>query len=74
MAEKFTEYITTDGDRWDTIATKAYGNPFDFVRIVDANPNLPIQNVFEAGIRIAVPIIEVQTETLDVNDLPPWKR
>lgn len=74
MAEKFTEYITNEGDRWDTIATKAYGDPFQIGRIIEANVNLPLDSVFEAGIRVAVPIVDVITESIDPNDLPPWKR
>jgi phage tail protein X len=71
---KFTEYITSEGDRWDTIATKAYGDPYKVGLIIEANPNLPIDSMFEGGVSVAVPIIDVVTEEVDPNDLPPWKR
>lgn len=34
-------YTTRDGDRWDTIAHKHYGNAFEIDRLVAANPHLP---------------------------------
>jgi hypothetical protein len=36
-----------------------------------ANPNVPIEPVFDAGISIAVPIL--QQSALVTKNLPPWK-
>jgi hypothetical protein len=36
-----------------------------------ANPGVPIEAVFEAGIALAIPII--QQQSVLVSDLPPWK-
>jgi hypothetical protein len=36
-----------------------------------ANPNVPIEPVFDAGISIAVPILE--KSAVVTADLPPWK-
>jgi len=36
-----------------------------------ANPNVPIEPVFDAGISIAVPIL--QSSAVVTADLPPWK-
>lgn len=71
----FTEYITSDGDRWDTIAYRAYGDVQNWTTIIRANPSLPIQDVYPAGIRLVIPIIAAPTSTpSEANKLPPWKR
>jgi hypothetical protein len=36
-----------------------------------ANPGLPIEPVFEAGISLEIPII--QQQGMLTSDLPPWK-
>lgn len=71
-----TQYITLDKDRWDTIAQKAYGSyTGNEMRLLqNANPYIPITDVFKAGIKIVVPILE-ETNVNDLNELlPPWKR
>lgn len=70
----YTEYITNEGDRLDTIANKAYGNPFAWDRILKANPSLPIQDTYAAGIRLMIEIQEQAEAEQSVNLLPPWKR
>lgn len=68
----FTEYTTIEGDRWDTIAWKAYGDASLYLTIAAANRTIPLNAVLEAGTKIMVPVLE-EVE-LDVNLLPPWKR
>lgn len=68
-----TEYITMKGDRWDTVAYKAYGDATRITEIVEANPDVPVTPVIPAGTRLNIPIIETANE-LDVSLLPPWKR
>jgi phage tail protein X len=70
---KNTEYITIQGDRWDTIALKAYGDASQINPIIDANPSVAIVISFEGGVRLVVPIIEISAST-DKSLLPPWKR
>lgn len=70
----FTEYITQEGDRLDTIAYKAYGDVFAWSLLLSANPSLPIQDTYPAGVRIVVPIIEEPATIPATNQLPPWKR
>lgn len=67
-----TTYTTTQGDRWDTIANKAYGDPFKVTPIIEANKGLAIDEVLPSGITIVVPILE--RPALDKSLLPPWKR
>jgi len=82
---QFTQYVTLQGDRWDTIAWKAYGtvgqitvpdgrklNAFQY--IMEENPSVAIYKKFPAGIRIKIPIIERAEILTDTELLPPWKR
>jgi len=68
-----TEYVTIQGDRWDSIAFKAYGDSSMFSKIQDVNPNIPLVDNFEGGIKILIPIIEI-LDTTNIDLLPPWKR
>lgn len=69
-----TEYITVEGDRWDTIATKAYGNAKDFERIVVANPKIPMHRILPVGTRVIIPVIERTDVITETEQLPPWER
>lgn len=73
MAE-FVEYIVKQGDRWDTIAFKAYGDPTLFNGIIEANTATVISPILEAGTRLIVPILEIAEIQIDSELLPPWKR
>lgn len=66
------EYITNEGDRWDTVAWKAYGDPMLFPKIAKANRGIPLDVVFIDGISLVVPVLD--GVTINTNLLPPWKR
>jgi nucleoid-associated protein YgaU len=68
----FTEYITVEGDRWDTVAQKAYGDPLLYPDIAKANRGLKLEDVITAGTKLMIPVLAAVD--LDVNLLPPWKR
>jgi phage tail protein X len=68
----FTEYTTIQGDRWDLIAYKAYGDVNRVPQIVEANPYVAVTPTLPAGIKLRIPV--VTEEGLDANLLPPWKR
>jgi phage tail protein X len=70
---QLTEYITKEGDRWDTIAYAAYGDASEIQRLIEANPTVPIDPVLPAGVRLLVPIIETVSVEIDDKLLPPWK-
>lgn len=73
MAE-YVEYIVKDGDRWDSIAFKAYGDASLVGGIIEANRSIVVSPVLQAGTRISVPILEQADIQLDADLLPPWKR
>ena len=64
-------HVTSAGERWDLLAWQYYGDPTDYSPIIMANPNVPIEPVFDAGISIAVPL--QQQGVVVMADLPPWK-
>ena len=66
-------YITKDGDRIDALANRFYGNNNGIQIIADANPDVPITDVYPLGTVLIIPIIADEQFTND-NDLPPWKR
>jgi nucleoid-associated protein YgaU len=68
----YTTYTTIEGDRWDTVAWKAYGDATRYPEIAAANRTIPLDDVLPAGTILQIPIADVVT--LDVSLLPPWKR
>ncbi len=70
-APQFIQHVTYAGERWDLLAFQYYGDPTNYEVIIMANPLVPIEPVFEAGIVIAIPII--QQQSIVTSSLPPWK-
>lgn len=68
----FTRYITKQGDRWDLIAWRAYGDITKQKEVMEANRDIMLVNSFDEGYTLILPIIpEVSTQDAQ---LPPWKR
>jgi len=65
-------YKTIKNDRWDLIASKFYGNQYDFADIINANPHVSIQPVLDENIELRIPIRE-NTADNKIN-LPIWKQ
>jgi phage tail protein X len=64
-------HITKAGERWDLLAWRYYGDATKYSPIIMANPNVAIEPVFDAGISIAIPLL--QQSDVVVTNLPPWK-
>lgn len=69
-----TQYITIEGERWDTIAHKAYGMPAAFSQIIAANPLVPITPRIAGGTILNIPVIENNSIKTTAEQLPPWKQ
>lgn len=69
---KFTKIISMEGDRWDLIADRAYGNALDVTGIIKANPNVPLGVDINPGTELYIPIIDQPEQ--DKSNLPPWRR
>jgi len=74
MIAEVLEHITAQGDRWDNLAWQYYGDPHAYERIIAANPEVQIEPILPGGIRLLIPVIEDTDETVNIEELPPWKR
>lgn len=72
--QQFIPHVTVAGERFDTLAWKYYGDATVFGPIIQTNPQIAIEPVFEAGLNIGVPILVVNQAAQNQADRPPWKR
>ena len=70
----YLEIVTRDGDRWDSLAWRYYGDPYRYEPLIAANPHAPIVPILPSGLRLAVPVLTAPTTPTAPADLPPWKR
>lgn len=71
---KTIQYVATEGERWDTVALKAYGNPMLTKPIIEANPHVLITDRLTAGTVLILPVMDEELIQTDLELLPPWKR
>jgi len=67
----YLTYLTVEGDTWDAIAYRYYGNAYRYPPLIAANPNVPITPVLPAGVKLTIPVLPREP---DVQNLPPWLR
>lgn len=72
MADTFLEHLTVEGERWDQLAWRYYGDAFAYGPIVAANPQAPIRPLLPAGLRLRIPA--ATSAAVTPAGLPPWKR
>lgn len=63
-------YITIQGDMWDTVAKKLYGDEAALNVLLGANQRYADIVVFPAGVVLAVPEYIAPVTSI----LPPWRR
>lgn len=68
--DNYFEYTTMQGDTFDILALDAYNNSFKSSLIIQANPQYADVLVFDAGVKLKIPIIPAEP----ASTLPPWKR
>ena len=70
------EHVTVEGERWDTLAWRYYGDPLAYGRILAANPALDIGTTLPSGTVVLVPVLPQAeaSQALQDEELPPWKR
>lgn len=64
-------YTTLQGDMWDLISHKVYGDVRFTDVLIAANPRYNKVLVFSAGIVLNIPEVE---ERVSADSLPPWKQ
>jgi phage tail protein X len=63
-------YKSVQGDTWDSIAFKLYGDEYLMTLLMNANPELAQIVVFSANVSVNIP-----DKPVAVSDtLPPWRR
>jgi nucleoid-associated protein YgaU len=67
-----TRYIVKSPERWDSVAFKAYGDPFKVPVLASANPTVALDTVLAPGTVLNVPVLP--DPEANRNLLPPWKR
>lgn len=67
-------HITTDGERWDSIAWRYYRSMAEMPRLLEANPHLAAAPRLPSGQRVLVPLIERTQMSASPASLPPWRR
>lgn len=66
-------YISTDMDRWDSLAYDFYGDASLVAPLMAANPQiLPAQVLLPAGAKIIIPEV-ITPETKETTVKAPWK-
>ena len=63
-------YKTIQGDTWDGIAVKVYGDEKYMNELLEANQAYREIIIFPANVSLSLPDIQTQTSTI----LPPWKK
>ncbi|MCU1718672.1 tail protein X [Pseudomonas sp. 5P_3.1_Bac2] len=71
MSDNYLTHITSAGERWDQLSSRYYGSAVRYAAIVKANPHVPISRALPAGLKLLIPLLEVQPISAD---LPPWLR
>lgn len=67
---QYSIYRTIQGDTFDSIALKLYGNEFKSIEIINANPDYSHIVEFPEGTILQIPVLSEEANT----SLPPWKR
>ncbi len=65
-----TIYKTTQGDVWDLISYKVYGDEGHIGHLIKANPGLRRTVVFGGGVELNIP---APPRSSPVTSLPPWR-
>lgn len=65
-------YTTIQGDTWDGIAYKLYGDEKCMKNLIEANWLYTDVLVFSAGVELTVP--EITEEEKDDDNLPIWRQ
>ena len=69
MTPSVDTYTTLQGDAWDAIAYRLWGEERLFMALVETNPEYLDTVTFSAGVILRVP---PRPEHYVVTELPPW--
>ncbi len=78
LTADYFEHRTVEGDRWDLLAYRYYGDQHKQTVLLEANRHLWRDQlgapppILPHGVTLKVPVIEA--EAPNAGSLPPWKR
>jgi len=64
-------YVTVQGDAWDWIAKRVYGDQKKLLPLMEANPAHLHTVIFDAGVVLNVPDVPSTSPAASVY-VPPW--
>lgn len=64
------QYVTNQGETWDTISLDFYGTPYKVKELIDCNPQYSDVLIFDANVMLNIPILDDE----QAGTLAPWKR
>jgi phage tail protein X len=68
-----SKYRSVQGDMWDSIAYKVYGDETKMHKIIEANTKYKSIQVFPAGIELETPELDTEEESTIVESVPVWR-
>ncbi len=71
LVKGYQEYVTQEGDAYDALAIDFYEDEILASHIIQANPQYMETLIFEAGIKLWIPVLENMERPAT---LPPWRR
>lgn len=71
MSDKI--YTTIQGDMWDSVSLKVYGNEKYIDKLIEANLKYREEAVFSAGIVLNIPIIYEDLNLKQDYQIPKWR-
>lgn len=68
-----SKYRSVQGDMWDSIAYKVYGDESLMNKLIEANTVYREIQVFPAGIELNIPELTSEEETEIADTVPVWR-
>lgn len=68
--DTFLKHIVREGERWDSLSYRYYGNAFEYNRIIEANPHVAFCEVLPVGTVVFIPVLQVKPTNNE--KMPPW--
>ena len=73
--ENIIQIEVKGGERWDNIALEVYGRASLMDKVLNANPEIALNDFIPAGTILNIPILPSSVDIkTDMELLPPWKR
>lgn len=70
--DSYFDYTTVQGDTFDAIALDYYDDEHFAHYIIQANPEYSSVLIFDAGIKLKIPIVDEKDVVRAPASLPPW--